>query len=91
MQKIKLILVTLAIVCYGNDRIHNNDINNDSCRTLAYNSIYDNICTEPLSERLKDAADLNDMTVEEYIRLAIVERIEYDEETYFFTTGKYLK
>ena len=88
MHKIKLLIVALAVSCIAGD-VHNNDIGTDSCRTLAYNT--GETCTEPLEERLRDAAKLNGLTVQEYINLAIIERIEYDEETYFFNTGKYLK
>jgi len=88
MKPIIILLFTAAIFAGGYDPDH---IDTDSCKTVLYNNNYNIGCLQPLQERLTDAARINGLTIKEYIEQAIIERLEYDEEEYFFKTGKILK
>lgn len=79
---LKTIIVLLALSSHYEDSLQATD----SCRTLAYNSLYNKICFDNrnILERAEEQAKKTNMSLDEYIYYAILERIEYDEEQEFF-------
>lgn len=74
MKKLLFVLL-LACVVYAE---------NDSCKTIRYNSMETTVCDTSLYELIVECAAYNKMSVESYIYQAIEERIEWDLEEKFF-------
>lgn len=83
-----LLLLILALSIFAYDPDH---IDSDSCKTVLHNSNWCTPCVNSDRDRVIAAALSQNITPEQYINNAIIERLEYDEEQYYFKTGRILK
>ena len=86
-----IIIFTISAIFAGQNGHDPDHIDTDSCKTVLYNSNFNCSCIQGTSERITAAAAINGLSEAEYVEQAIMERLEWDEEEYFFKTGKILK